>query len=127
MNHRKEIDMDYNKYENRLEFPAAVKYYTCSKCGKLFCKSDSFCSKCGNNVKNESEKATVEYKEKRKVYSVEEQRLYLLFKEDAIREAGFENSPFKDKAFSYAWENSHSYGYSEVFDTLVDLAERVLL
>lgn len=66
----------------------------------------------------------VDYKKVRDAYYAEENRLYEKFKQDLFEEYEVENNPNREKAFSLAWENGHSSGYSEVagyFDDYVDL------
>ena len=59
----------------------------------------------------------------KKVWQKEEQRLYDLFRVDALEEARLTEHPRADKAFDFAWSEGHSSGFSKVFNYLLRIAE----
>lgn len=72
------------------------------------------------------EKEHIEYKEARKKYNEEDNRIYLKFQEDAMKDVGLNTHKNADKIFWYAWEKGHSCGYQEVYNELIDLANIIL-
>lgn len=59
-------------------------------------------------------------------FVVAEKQAYETFKADAIDEAGLKDHPKAEKAFALAWSSGHAYGYPEVFNHLLPLAELLL-
>lgn len=66
------------------------------------------------------------YKQLAKEYNIEHGLLQEQFRLDAIEEVGLKGHPKADKAYSYAWQQGHHAGYSEVLSHLQDIAEVVL-
>jgi hypothetical protein len=62
-------------------------------------------------------------KEEKAEYNRHEQVMYEKFKADALFDVGLENHPNKDAIYSYAWQEGHSSGYSEVYQYLSDISE----
>ena len=80
-----------------------------------------------DNKKEYSRDLKVEKTKKiRATYKIENDRLYQLFKTDAIKEVGLEGHPKADKAFELAWQAGHSFGYEIVFGELENLADLIL-
>ena len=66
----------------------------------------------------------IEYTEDTMIeYENEENRLYCLFRKDALAELGLEGHQKADEAFRLAWDKGHAYGYQEVYGELLDLAK----
>ena len=61
----------------------------------------------------------------RDAYHDEKNREYIRFKLDALAELGLDGHPKADKLFERAWEEGHSFGYSEVWIHLVELADLI--
>ncbi len=55
----------------------------------------------------------------------EERNLMVMFKQDLFIELDIENNPKREKLFSLAWANGHSYGYSEVYNQAIDLIDLI--
>jgi hypothetical protein len=86
-----------------------------------------------NNYKNllpwgtfNSNVSDEERRNMKEAYRLEDDRLFEIFKKDAIKEVGLENHPAAEKAFQLAWERGHSCGYAEVFIYLEELADLLL-
>jgi len=47
------------------------------------------------------------------------------FTEDLFKELSIEDSPKKEKLFDIAWDNGHSYGFSQVYHEACDLVELI--
>jgi hypothetical protein len=45
------------------------------------------------------------------------------FKAAALEDVGLTGKPYADKLFARAWEQGHAFGYAEVYDALIDIAE----
>lgn len=65
------------------------------------------------------------YLDDRGAYRYEDQRLRVVFAEEALKNVGLENYPLKDKVFEKAWSDGHSSGYMHVYYELVELAEMI--
>ena len=61
--------------------------------------------------------------QERTKYNDEDNRIYEMFKQDALKDVGLHNHPKADKIFSYAWEKGHSGGYNDVWCVLCDISE----
>lgn len=59
-------------------------------------------------------------------YNADKQEKYYEFQEDALRAVGLDEHEAKNRAFDYAWEQGHAYGYSEVWLKLQDIARVIL-
>lgn len=59
-------------------------------------------------------------------YREEDGRLSDLFRTEALAELGLAGHPKADKAYSLAWSQGHSAGFSEVYIYLQELAELLL-
>ncbi len=64
-------------------------------------------------------------KEVHDAYREDNHRLYLQFKYDLEAEYGVEDNPKKDKLFEIAWEQGHSYGFTEVALHYAQLVELI--
>ena len=120
--------MNYEKYENKLEFPKGhAKPYLKREDQHDVEKVEAYAKEL-KKYKDE----TPAYMEARRKYSEETERLTVLFEVDALREVGLtfgpnhEAHPAAQRAFDYAWEQGHAYGYSEVFNHLLQIAEVIL-
>ncbi len=113
--------MDFTKYENKMAYPSTIKR-VCKGCGSGFGPVDKFCSKCGHNVGTDYEADIIEKNALKESYNKEENRLYELFKNDALTEVGLINHPRANDIFGFVWKNGHSNGYYEVFNYLDDMA-----
>lgn len=56
-------------------------------------------------------------------WKTDEARINQEFHDDAIEAAGLTGHPKAEKAYSLAWQNGHSSGFSEVFYHLKDIAD----
>lgn len=73
--------------------------------------------------KKHEEDIEVWLKEREK-YHVEYMRLDALFWSDMREEFGFKkNDKFCEALMAKAWDDGHAYGYSEVYNKLLDLSE----
>ncbi len=75
--------------------------------------------------KEEYQKLSKEYETNNDFYESESKRLYDIL-DDIIREdSGLNGIPeqYRDKVYSYAYENGHSSGYIEIYNYLLDLVE----
>lgn len=113
--------MDFDKYKNILEYPE------CPRKPKLDGVTPG---------KEEIEKyliekqaydlAKQEYEIKRKAYYEETGRLENEFRTDALKAVGLEKELYPEdmisRAYSYAWEQGHSCGYSEIYSCLCGIA-----
>lgn len=66
-----------------------------------------------------------EYKIKNTFYGDESMRLYSLLKEKIKDDSGLNSIPeqYRDKVYSYAYEQGHGSGYGEVYHYLCNLVE----
>jgi len=64
-----------------------------------------------------------DYKNAKALYNQREGEIYELVKHDMLEYVGLLNHPKANKIWSYAWEQGHSSGYSEVYNVLLGLTE----
>jgi hypothetical protein len=66
-----------------------------------------------------------EYKTKDEVYRAESLRLWNLLENKIKEDSGLNDIPeqYRDKVYSYAYQQGHSSGYSEVYNYLLDLVD----
>ena len=64
-----------------------------------------------------------DYQNAKALYNQREGEIYELVKHDMLEDVGLLNHPKANKIWSYAWEQGHSSGYSEVYNVLLDLTE----
>ena len=66
-----------------------------------------------------------EYKIKNTFYGDESMKLYSLLEEKIKDDSGLNSIPeqYRDKVYSYAYEQGHGSGYGEVYNYLLDLVE----
>lgn len=64
-----------------------------------------------------------EYKIKDRIYETESRRLWNLLEEKIKEESGLNtiHEQYRDKVYSYAYQQGHGSGYSEVYNYLLDL------
>ena len=112
--------MNFDIYENKLPYP--------TKPHKPVLKNDA----TPNEIRlfadriEQYDKDMDEYSKKHSEYQKEENRLYLLFKKNALENTGLDKHEKADKIFGFAWERSHSGGFSWVYNHLCDLADVLL-
>jgi len=108
--------MDFEKYVNKLEFPKRPirprLVGTTAKSAKEYTLlldqyEIDFTAWTNQNIK----------------YHIHEKEVHEMFDKDAIDELELNDLPQwqKDRLLSYAWNESHSGGYSEVFNMLQEL------
>lgn len=113
--------MNYEKYQNKISYPEKPK--------KPFIDSKIATPRMYREHAAALEFYEIEkekYDEKRKAYDEEDYRLEQEFKKNALEEVGLTNHPKADKIYAYAWQEGHSSGFSEVFNTLLELSELFL-
>jgi hypothetical protein len=66
-----------------------------------------------------------DYKTKDEFYRKESSRLYSLLEYKIKEDSGLNNIPeqYRDKVYSYAYQQGHGSGYGEVYNYLLDLVE----
>ena len=72
---------------------------------------------------NQYEIDIVKYNIEREIWCKKESELMEKFRHDALNDVGLLNHPNVDKIYNYAWQEGHSGGLSDVYYTLVDLAD----
>ena len=91
--------------------------------------------------RNASVKVIKEYADSMEKFEILNEEFKILFQEyrdhlsnlegefytDTLEELGLTNHPKASRIFQYAWDQSHSYGHQEVFQTLKELAELFLI
>jgi hypothetical protein len=111
--------MDFNKYKNLMEYPSKLKrpfvsnHPTVEQAKEYIAAMELY------------EKGEAAVSEARRLYDLEDQRLYRLFKADVLEETGLTDHPKAERAFELAWEN-HGSGYADVYNSLVEYAELML-
>lgn len=118
--------MDYSKYVNKLQYPSKEDL-------KKYEEELSFdilnTTTTGKELKRMFDEIPERVKQHKKSlndkYQKENARLYMLFRSDALKEAGLSYLPedFQGRIFGKAWEDGHSCGYSEVFNYLLGYAD----
>lgn len=63
------------------------------------------------------------YQRMMEAYNKDDRRLHTQFIDDLQKEFDTENSPIKNELYSYAYEEGHAYGYSEIYNKYMDLVE----
>jgi hypothetical protein len=114
--------MDFTKYENKLEYPKGHSKPYLEREDQY---NEVKVAEYAKELKKYKDE-TPAYNEARAKYSNETCRLEEIFRSDALKEVGLEGHECADRAYSYAWEQGHSCGYSEVFNYLLDIAEVIL-
>lgn len=112
--------MDFEKYENKLEYPTRPKKPILGK---------DHTSKDLDDYKKalqKYEEDMISCKVKEKAYDEEYRRLYFLFKKDALNDVGLIDHPKAEKVFSLAWEKGHSGGLNDVYCELGELADLLI-
>lgn len=118
--------MDFDKYENKYPY---FSYEAERQYKEKLIEEINNTVASGKEIQEMLANVPNKVKELRKKeeakYANEGNRLYLLFREDALEEAGLTYLPedFQGRLFDKAWEDGHSYGYSEVFNYLLGLAD----
>ncbi len=121
--------LDYKKYE--MEFPKKEEFTRIYgyAYGKLIWEKDAKdVTEEDRSKVNTTEKAFFKssYNKKVKEHRKKEQDLRREFEKDLYEEYGVVTNPRKEKAFEYAWNEGHGYGFREVegvFSDLVDIIE----
>jgi len=118
--------MNIDKYKNTMEYPQRPK--SICNCGEPFSSTrpPNYCSECGEPLADEYNAKIEQYKELKKQYNEQTDRLEELFKADALEECGLTGHTKADKAYSMAWERGHSDGLMHVYYELEELAELLL-
>ena len=113
--------MDYEKYKNTLPYPDRMKKPSLKNTHPTIEEATEYAAELGTFTYKEET-----FRELRDAYRVEDNRLFELFKADALEEAGLAGHKNADKLFAKAWEDGHASGHYAVFNHLCDLAELVL-
>ncbi|MFA6066921.1 MAG: hypothetical protein WC707_07095 [Candidatus Babeliaceae bacterium] len=118
--------MNVDKYKNTISYP--MHPAKICDCGQPFGGNiaPNFCGSCGSPLKDEYNAKIEQYKELKKQYNEEDNRLLALFKVDALEVCGLTNHPKADKAYRLAWYNGTSDGLMQVYYELEELAELLL-
>lgn len=120
--------MDYSKYENRKKYPSLneEKAYKMTLEGQVYKLTAT-----GEEIKkmlDDIPNKVKEWKNKmKKAYNQEKERLYLKFKEDAIKELGLDEYPkvLQDRLFAKCLSDCSGLGYYEMFQYLTSMAELI--
>lgn len=112
---------DFDEYKNTMAVPVKPTML-CPNCGTFFRKEHVFCSKCAYNVKYWFNDCMDIYKAERQAYDIRTDNLMNKFQRDCLEDVGLTNHPKANEIFWYAWERGHSYGFSEVYDNLIDMS-----
>jgi hypothetical protein len=117
--------MDYSQYENKLPYPdraTVIRSHFADSIQKL---DEMPLTKAQRQALLDSLEVDIKnkWKEVRNAYFTEEKRLDDLFKQDAIKEAelDFLTGDARNAVYSYAWQQGHSSGISEVLNYLLDM------
>lgn len=118
--------MDYSKYENRKKYPSLSeeKAYKMTLEGQVYKLTAT-----GEEIKKMLDDIPNKVKEWKnnmeKAYNQEKERLYLKFKEDAIKELGLDEYPqvLQDRIFANILRDHSGLGYYEMFQSLTSIAE----
>ena len=110
------------EYEPKVVYPKS-HHWECLKCHRHI-KDKTYCPDCG--TKTHYEERQIEYSKSLAEYRKSCSAAKALFKEDALKEVGLYEHPNKDKAYTKAWEDSHSCGYSSILCDLEELADLML-
>jgi hypothetical protein len=88
--------------------------------------------KSKGDLKQEYPKAVIQevfdenpYKEHRRKYDEELNRLHEEFKSDLYAEFGVSDNPKRGRLFNIAWDHAHSDGYSQVYEYFADLVDLI--
>lgn len=122
--------MNFDKYKNELPHPDKADYTTVYQYEKgvcVFTNTQKFCRENQISFSKTTETVVDEeaYKEARRVYYAESNRLVESFKSDLEEEYGTQDNPKKDLLFSKAWDHGHSGGFSEVESVYGDLVDLI--
>ena len=112
--------MDYDKYKNKMVYPARVDK---PRLGKN--PTPDRCREYADDMDRYKEKLVAHY-ELLKPYNDESMRLEELFWEDAIQEAGLMCHIDKAQvkaAKAFAWSHGHANGFESIFYWLLEAAE----
>jgi hypothetical protein len=128
--------MNFNEYKNTFDYPIKSEFTTVfyTKHGELIAK------KTGETVVYTPGTANIPlnscttefvidhegFKQARLAYGQETQRLTQKFYADIKADLGIENHPKADKLIAYAWEQSHSSGFEEVYNTACELVDLIV-
>jgi hypothetical protein len=112
--------MDYSKYKNELEYPAMPKKPVTPKTTHPQAFIDH-----AEELKSYATQLE-EFQSKKASWQTNEVNRWELFRLDALDEVGLTGHILADKAYSYAYEQGHYAGMSEVFSKLNRMAEMIL-
>jgi len=122
MSVRDKIRVGY--YDTKSPYPQNISKICPAKgCGEAFSSKDSYCRACGSNIGKFYKAESIKREKLLKVYREEESENTDLFKKEALKELGLIKHLKADKIYSYAWQEGHSGGLSEVFSVLEDIAD----
>ena len=109
-------------YYNPKTKPLPVRR-VCMKCDRPIANMEhKYCPNCGEST--EAVKQEIERRIKSaKGLQAEKNRLYEMFKSDALKHCGISDHPKADKAWEKAWEEYRSDGKRAVVEELEELAE----
>lgn len=105
-------------YDGKVPYPNYEEIRKCS-CGNKRNEGDSFCSKCGKEIKLDVKE---EYNQKKQAYRDSINKGIEAFKKDVIEDVGLTEYECADRAYHLAWQDGHSDGFAEVLSHLEDIA-----
>lgn len=111
--------MDYEKYENHLEYPDRPQKPILGR-NPTAAEAREYATKL-----EEYENGMPAYRAAQDAYGQETQRLQAMFFQDAAEELGYEKNTKRSKLEGIAWQMGHSSGLSEVYGHLQDLCELI--
>lgn len=93
-------------------------------CATKFSADQKFCSNCGENLQDHSQKILGSYNVEVDAFRKEEATKFADFKTDVIAEFGLDKNPKKESIFGFAWEQSRDKGFQAVITFLEGMHER---
>jgi hypothetical protein len=112
--------MDFSKYENTDPIPQPSDFSVVTRTMRQGLEKMGMVDQIAKDDAN-----LTAYTQARSAHFEKTRELEELFKRDALREAGLERHPKKDKIFEKAWDDGHAHGLQEVMANLEQLADLV--
>jgi hypothetical protein len=106
--------MDYRKYENQLPVPKEPTPHPSLQPFLSGRKTGTTMSSWLLERMKKYEDEMVQYKADKKAYDAETERLFQLFKQDALADVGLTDHPKGEQAFWMAWDREKRNGYLDV-------------
>jgi hypothetical protein len=125
--------LDFSRYVNDRPYPVwgqmFFQSFVYSK-GRLICKVNNNDQEAIQKIKIDYPKAVFEVDRDQSAFEhakldwrSRQDELKELFIEDLYKDLGLEKNPFTSALFDLAWCQSHSFGFQEVYSTMVDLSK----